>query len=98
MCKEMISILSLIAKEFQVKRVWIRRRSSSLVKNIIENGRAVCIFLDLEHGCHKCGVTQLSAVLFRRGRFEESDVKYDWVYKETFNEYVKPSSNAKSFL
>ena len=62
----------------------------SLVKTIIENDKKECISLDIEHGGHKYGITLFLVVLFCKGGFEESDMKYDLVYKETFNEYVKP--------
>ena len=48
-----------------------KNRKGSLVKKIVESNQAVCISLDLEHGGDKCGVTQLSAVLFRLGGFEK---------------------------
>jgi len=43
-----------------------------LVKEIVEKSNAVCLSLDLEHGGDKCGVTQLSAVLFRLEGVEDS--------------------------
>ena len=46
-------------------------RQGCLVKEIIEKSNAVCISLDLEHGGDKCGVTQLSAVLFRLGEVHQ---------------------------
>ena len=61
---------------------------------MIENEEAVCISLDLEHGGVKCGVTQLSTVLFRIGGFETSGLEKYLVMREVFNEYVCPSNNA----
>ena len=69
-------------------------RKGSLVKKIVESNQAVCISLDLEHGGDKCGVTQLSAVIFRLGGFEISDQGRDLVMREVFNEYVRPAANA----
>ena len=39
-------------------------------------------------------MTQLSAVLFRLGGFETSDIEKYIVMREVFNEYVRPSTNA----
>ena len=63
-----------------------KERKGSLVKVIIENEEAVCIYLDLEHGGDKCGVTQLSAVLFRLGGFETCYLEKDLFMREVFNE------------
>ena len=49
--------------------------------------------MDLEHGGVKCGVTQLSTVLFRIGGFETSDLEKDLVMREVFNEYACPYTN-----
>ena len=70
-----------------------KESKGSLVKGITENEEAFCISLDLEHGGVKCGVTQLSTVLFRIGGFETSDLEKDLVMREVFNEYVRPSNN-----
>ena len=56
--------------------------------SLINEKRLVGISLDLEHGGDKCGITQLSAVLFRLGRVE--DIPGDSIIEEVFNEYVKP--------
>jgi hypothetical protein len=67
-----------------------KSRKGSLIKKIVENDEAVFISLDLEHGGQKCGVTQLSAVLFRLGGSELRDMKNDVVTREVFNEFVRP--------
>ena len=60
----------------------------------MKDNNAVFISFDLEHGGNKCGVTQLSAVLFRLGGFELSDLSKDVVIREVFNEYVCPPTSA----
>ena len=72
-----------------------KARRGSLVKEIIEKSNAVCISLDLEHGGDKCGVTQLSAVLFRLRGVEDSALSKDVMIREVFNEYVQPPLSAK---
>jgi len=64
-----------------------KARRGSLVKDIIEKSNAICISLDLEHGGDKCGVTQLSAVLFSLGGLEDSTLSKDVMIREVFNEY-----------
>ena len=59
-----------------------KARRGSLVKEIIEKSNAVCISLDLEHGGDKCGVTQLSAILFRLGGVEDSALSKDVTIRE----------------
>ena len=71
-----------------------RARRGSLLKDIIDKSNAICISLDLEHGGDKCGVTQLSAVLFKLGGLEESSFSKDVVIREVFNEYVRPPPSA----
>ena len=70
-------------------------RQGCLVKEIIEKSNAVCISLDLEHEGDKCGVTQLSAVLFRLGGVGDSALSKDVMIREVFNEYVRPPLSAK---
>ena len=65
-----------------------------MITQLVKNGDAVFILLDLEHGGNKCGMTQLSAVIFRLGGFESSDMQKDVVIREVFNEYVRPPQNA----
>ena len=59
-----------------------KARRGSLVKEIIDKSNAVGISLDLEHGGDKCGVTQLSAVLFRLGGVEDSALSKDVMIRE----------------
>ena len=62
--------------------------------SLINENRLVGISLDLEHGGDKCGITQLSAVLFRLGGVEDVDIPGDSIIEEVFNEYVKPPKDA----
>lgn len=71
-----------------------KERQGSLIKRIVERKEAIFISLDLEHGGDKCGVTQLSAVLFQLGGFDTSDSEKDVVISEEFNEYVRPNVDA----
>ena len=71
-----------------------KKRKGSVITQLVTNGDAVFISLDLEHGGNKCGVTQLLAVLFRLGGFESSDMQKDVVIREVFNEYIRPPQNA----
>ena len=61
----------------------------------ILNGFAVFILLDLEHGVYECGITQLSAQLFRLGSMGITDMAKDVIVKEVFNKYVRPPLTAK---
>ena len=71
-----------------------KSRKGSLVTSLINEKRLVGISLDLEHGGDKCGITQLSAVLFRLGGVEDVDIPCDSITEEVFNEYVKPPKDA----
>ena len=71
-----------------------KSRKGSLVTSLINENRLVGISLDLEHGGDKCGITQLSAVLFRLGGVEDVDIPCDSIIEEVFNEYVKPPKDA----
>ena len=71
-----------------------KSRKGSLVTSLINEKRLVGISLDLEHGGDKCGITQLSAVLFRLGGVEDVDIPCDSIIEEVFNEYVKPPKDA----
>ena len=78
-----------------------KARKKSLVYDYIREGKAVFISLDLEHGGENCGITQLSAQIFRLCRdsvVKENKVKppYDDIFiEEEFNEYVKPPQDAE---
>ena len=74
---------SISSEESEVAK---KESKGSLFKVIRENEEYVCISLDLERGGGKCGVTQLSAVLFRLGGFETSDLEKYLVMKKVFNE------------
>ena len=77
--------------------------------NYIASNRAVFISMDLEHGGQDCGITQLSAQLFRfvnnttdrRKRLvtsikeKKSYFEHHEIIEEIFNKYVKPPSTAK---
>ena len=69
-------------------------RKGSLLQPLIDSNKAVFISLDLEHGGDKCGITQLSAQLFRYTGLLERDVGNDIIVEETFDSYVKPPRNA----
>ena len=60
----------------------------SLIKDIIEKSNAICISFDLEHGDDKCGVAQLSSVLFSLGELEGSTSSKNIMIREVFNEYL----------
>ena len=72
-----------------------KARKGSLAKDAIEKKSAVFISFDLEHGGPKCGITQLSAVLFYLGGIDDTTMKHDIVMRSCFNEYVKPPSDAE---
>ena len=71
-----------------------KNRKGSLIKNLVNKNKAVFISLDLEHRGNKCGVTQLSAVLFKMCGFEAFDIEKDLVITEVFNDYVRPHMSA----
>jgi len=65
-------------------------RKGSLIKRILERDECVFISFDLEHGGDQCGITQLSAVLFRLGSKPNDPESI-----QVFNEYVRPPKSAK---
>ena len=72
-----------------------KSRKGSLIAPRVLNGSAIFISLDLEHGGYECGITQLSAQLFRLGGMGIMDIAKDVVVEEVFNEYVRPPLKAR---
>jgi hypothetical protein len=72
-----------------------KNRKGSLIKPYIDEKRAVFISLDLEHGGPRCGITQISCVLFTIHSIKDEDEGGDGesILGE-FDSYVKLPSNA----
>ena len=65
-----------------------------MLQPLIDSNKEVFISLDLEHGGDKCGITKLSAQLFRYAGLLEKDVGGDTTVEEIFYSYVKSPPNA----